>query len=62
VHPYPKSEAREFLEKTISFGDERIRAEVRRGGLRLLELPIIELRYRSFDDAEERLRSFVDDL
>jgi hypothetical protein len=62
VHPYPKSDAREFLEQTVSFGDERIRAEVRRGALRLLELPIVELRYSSFDDAEERLRSFVDDL
>jgi hypothetical protein len=59
VHPYSKSDAREFLEQVICYGDEQIRAGIRRCAARLIDLPTVGLRYSSFDHAEERLRYFV---
>jgi hypothetical protein len=60
VHPYPQSRALNFLEQVICYGDDRIRGEMRRCTARLAGLPAVELRYASFDDAEERLRVLVD--
>jgi hypothetical protein len=60
LHPYTQSDALNYLEQVICFGDDRARSEMRHCAWRLVELPAVELRYGDFDDAGERLREFMD--
>ncbi len=60
LHAYSRSGALEHLQQVICFGEDRMRGEMRRCAARLSELPIAELRFSTFDDAEARLRTFLD--
>jgi hypothetical protein len=60
LHPQPQSDALDYLEQVICFGDERARSDMRSCAARLVKLPLLELRYSAFDDAEERLRLYMD--
>jgi hypothetical protein len=60
LHPYPQSDALDYLEQIICFGDDRVRRAMRDCAGRLAETAAVELRYAVFDDAEERLRVYMD--
>lgn len=60
LRPYPKDQAREFMEETICVGEEHVRVAQRRSLDRFLDLPILQLTYSGFDDAERCLRAFLE--
>jgi hypothetical protein len=60
LHPYAQSDALDYLQQIICFGDDQVRREMRHCVARLVELPMVELRYSLFDDAEQRLRVYIE--
>ena len=60
VAPFARSEAARRLQKTMCYGDERVRAEQRRTLMEFLQSPVVELTYGNLDGAEGMLRSLVE--
>ena len=57
--PFPRDEARRRLEQDICFGDETIRNEQRTALAAFLSLPVWQLNYSDWDEAEKSLHALV---
>ena len=60
IQPFSRAEAARRLQSLICYGDERVRREQNRALTDFLRLPIVELTYCNFDDAESLLRKMVE--
>ena len=60
TEPIPPRECARRLESSICFGDADLRSEQKRSLDALLRLPLLDLRYQSFDQAEQALRRLLE--
>jgi len=59
ITPFPPDEARRRLEQDICFGDETIREAQRAALVAFLSLPVWQLNYSDWDEAEQSLHALV---
>jgi hypothetical protein len=57
ITPFPRDEARRRLEQDICFGDETIRKAQRTALVAFLSLPVWQLNYSDWDEAEQSLHA-----
>jgi hypothetical protein len=57
--PFARTEAARRLQSLICYGDSKVRTEQRNTLAEFLQLPVVELTYRSLEGAEASLRSLV---